>query len=79
MIALSGRARQRVLGKRAAYVVVEMDEASTVTVSGTIGIPPLARVSRFRPVTKQVGRPLPGQFQANADTKGCRARSTRAA
>jgi hypothetical protein len=59
-----------VLRKRAIQVVVETDEAATVTVSGTIGIPPRAALVRLRPATKRVAAHTSTRFTLRVTKKG---------
>jgi lysophospholipase L1-like esterase len=53
-LTLSGPRAQRILRKRRIVVLVETDEAATVTASGTIAVPSPARLARLRPTTSSV-------------------------
>ena len=54
ILKLAGAARQRVLRKRAVFVFARVDEASTVTASGSVAVPRKSKVLRLKRVTKKL-------------------------
>jgi plastocyanin len=50
-VVLSGAAAQRVLRQRAVVVKVETNEAATLSATGTVSVPPPARIFRLRKIT----------------------------
>lgn len=66
---LSGARAQRIIRKRGVVLLVETDEAASVTVSGTVGVPRQAAVARFRPITRSVSAHSPTKFSLRLTKK----------
>jgi lysophospholipase L1-like esterase len=69
IVSLAGARSQRMLPGRGVSLVVETDEAASVTVSGSIAIPKRATVARFRPVTRSVAAHSPTRFRLQLTNK----------
>jgi plastocyanin len=51
---LAGPARQRVVRQRAVFVFAKVDEASTVTATGSVSVPGISKVLRLKKVTRKL-------------------------